>query len=483
MNCQTVCQNWRNEASGQQRAEKGVSSPRISTPGTFLIMKMHPLCTGEHTNPFVRTQQRREFLQIGALTGLGITLPQLLQLQAAQKLEMPSVETFKPIATSVIHIYLPGGMAQHESWDPKPFAAPEYRGPFAPIKGVTGEYVGERFANIAKILDKITMIRSVTHGEAAHERGTHNMFTGYRPSPAIKFPSFGSIISHEQGSRNNLPPYVVIPSVIAPEQGSGYMSSAFGPFALGSDPADGNFTVRDLATPKDIDDKRFNRRRNLLQAVDDHFRTAEKSDAVSAMDSFYQSAYNLISSSQAREAFNLKAESDKLRDEYGRNSAGQRFLLARRLVEAGVRMVSVTYGGWDHHSNIKGSFESQAVPFDQAFARLIRDLDERGMLATTLVLVSSEFGRTPKINSTNGRDHYPRVFSVAMAGGGVKKGFVYGKSDALGAEPDENPVGPEDLARTMYRLLGINASKRIVVENVRPVDIVNGGTLIKDIMA
>jgi uncharacterized protein (DUF1501 family) len=145
-------------------------------------------------------------------------------------------------------------------------------------------------------------------------------------------------------------------------------------------------------------------------------------------------------------------------------------------------MVSVTYGGWDHHSNIKGSFESQAVPFDQAFARLIRDLDERGMLDTTLVLVSSEFGRTPKINSTNGRDHYPRVFSVAMAGGGVKKGFVYGKSDALGAEPDENPVGPEDLARTMYRLLGINASKRIVVENVRPVDIVNGGTLIKDIM-
>ena len=221
----------------------------------------------------------------------------------------------------------------------------------------------------------------------------------------------------------------------------------------------------------------------MLGAVDEHFRTTEKSDGLTAMDKFYTAAYNLISSSQAREAFNLAAESAKLRDEYGRNAAGQRFLLARRLVEAGVRMVSVNYGGWDHHSNLKGAFESQAPQFDAAFARLIKDLDERGMLDTTLVLVSSEFGRTPKINSTNGRDHYPRVFSVAMAGGGVKKGFVYGKSDALGGEPDENPVGPEDLARTMYRLLGINASKRIVVENVRPIDIVNGGQLLTDLIA
>ena len=445
-------------------------------------MKMHSLCPGHHSNPFAASQSRRDFLQVGAIAGLGITLPQLLKLQAST-VSMPAVETFKPIATSVIHIYLPGGMAQHESWDPKPFAAPEYRGPFAPIKGVTGEYVGEKFANIAKILDKITMIRSVTHGEAAHERGTHNMFTGYRPSPAIKFPSFGSIISHEQGARNNLPPYVAIPSVFAPEQGAGYMSSAFGPFALGSDPADPNFVVRDLATPKDVDAKRFDRRRSLLGIVDEHFRTMEKSDAISAMDEFYNSAYSLISSQKAREAFDLKAEPAKLRDEYGRNAAGQRFLLSRRLVEAGVRMVSVNFGSWDHHSNIKGAFESQATQFDQAFARLIRDLDERGMLDTTLVLVSSEFGRTPKINSTNGRDHYPRVFSVAMAGGGMKKGFVYGKSDALGSEPEENPVGPEDLARTMYRLLGINASKRLVLEGVRPIDIVNGGKLLTDMIA
>ncbi|MBX7209438.1 MAG: DUF1501 domain-containing protein [Verrucomicrobiaceae bacterium] len=444
-------------------------------------MKMHPNCQGNHID--LRSGvSRRDFLYVGMIGGLGLTLPEMLRLQAAHV--MPPVESFKPVADSVIHIYLPGGMAQHESWDPKPFAAPEYRGPFTPIKtSVPGEYVGAKFEKIAKIMNKISVIRSMTHGEAAHERGTHNMFTGYRPSPAIKFPSFGSIISHEQGSRNNLPPYVVVPNMVAPEQGTGYMSSAYGPFALGSDPADKGFTVRDLLTPKDVDEKRFDRRRNLLGVVDEHFKTIEKADAISAMDSFYQAAYGLISSQKAREAFDLSKEPDKLKDEYGRNTAGMRFLLARRLVEAGVRMVSVNYGGWDHHSNIKGAFEGQAPNFDQAFARLITDLEDRGMLDKTLVMVSSEFGRTPKINGTNGRDHWPRVFSVALAGGGVKKGYVHGASDALGAEPDRDPVSPQDLARTMYRLLGINADKRIMAEGVRPIDIVNGGQLLQSVIA
>jgi hypothetical protein len=444
-------------------------------------MKMHPHCQGNHLD--LRSgSSRRDFLYVGMLGSLGLTLPDMLRLQAAPV--MPSVESFKPIADSVIHIYLPGGMAQHESWDPKPFAAPEYRGPYSPIKtSIPGEYVGAKFEKIAQIMNKLTVIRSMTHGEAAHERGTHNMFTGYRPSPAIKFPSFGSIVSHELGIRNSLPPYVVVPNVTVPEQGTGYMSSAFGPFALGSDPADKGFTVRDLLTPKDIDEKRFDRRRNLLGAVDEHFKSAEKSDAITAMDSFYQSAYSLISNAKAREAFDLAKESDKLRDAYGRNQAGQRFLLARRLVEAGVRMVSVTYGGWDHHSNIKNGFDSMAPNFDQAFAQLITDLSERGMLKKTLVLVSSEFGRTPKINGTNGRDHWPRVFSVAMAGGGVKEGYIHGASDALGSEPDRDAVGPEDLAKTMYRLLGINADKRIMSDGARPIDIVNGGRILSEALA
>jgi hypothetical protein len=444
-------------------------------------MKMHPNCQGNHLD-LRAGASRRDFLYVGMAGSLGLTLPDLLRLQAAPVI--PEVESFKAVADSVIHIYLPGGMAQHESWDPKPFASPEYRGPYTPIKtSIPGEYVGEKFQNIAKIMNKLTVIRSMTHGEAAHERGTHNMFTGYRPSPAIKFPSFGSVVSHELGIRNSLPPYVVVPNVSIPEQGTGYMSSAFGPFALGSDPADKGFTVRDLLSPKEIDQKRFDRRRSLLGTVDDHFKNAEKSDAISAMDSFYQSAYNLISSSQAREAFDLTKETDKLRDEYGRNTAGQRFLLARRLVEAGVRMVSVTYGGWDHHSNIKSAFDGQAPSFDQAFARLIRDLDERGMLKRTLVMVSSEFGRTPKINGTNGRDHWPRVFSVAFAGGGMKEGYIHGASDALGSEPDRDAVGPEDIAKTMYRLLGINGEKRLMSDGNRPIDIVNGGRIMTELLA
>jgi hypothetical protein len=444
-------------------------------------MKLHRNCEGNHPD-LGATVSRREFISVGAIAGLGLTLPNLLRLQAAQV--MPEVASFKPIADSIIHIYLPGGMAHQESWDPKPFAAPDYRGPYTPIKtSIPGEYVGEKFQQIAKIMNKLTVIRSMTHGEAAHERGIHNMFTGYRPSPAIKFPSFGSIISHEQGSRNNLPPYVVVPSVVVPDQGTGYMSSAYGPFALGSDPADKNFTVRDLLTPKDAEGKRFDRRRTLLDAVDEHFKTIEKSDSINAMDSFYQAAYGLISSDSAREAFNLKKESDKLRDEYGRNTAGQRFLLARRLVEAGVRMVSLNYGSWDHHSNIKGAFESQAPNFDVAFARLITDLEERGMLERTVVMVSSEFGRTPKINGSNGRDHWPRVFSVALAGGGFKKGYIHGASDALGGEPDRDAVSPMDLAKTMYRLLGINSEKRIMAPGGRPIDIVNGGRLMSELYA
>ncbi len=444
-------------------------------------MKMHPNCQGNHLD--LRSGvSRRDFLYVGMAGGLGLTLPELLRLRAESV--MPAVETFEPLADSIIHIYLPGGMAHQESWDPKPFAAPDYRGPFSPIKGsIPGEYIGGQFKELAKIMHKMTIIRSMTHGEAAHERGTHNMFTGYRPSPAIKFPSFGSVISHEQGSRNNLPPYVAVPNMVAPEQGTGYMSSAYGPFALGSDPADKNFQVRDLLVPKGISEQRYDRRRSLLGIVDEHFKSVEKSDAVGAMDSFYQAAYGLVSSQKAREAFDMSKEPDKLRDEYGRNQAGQRLLLARRLVEAGVRMVSVNYGGWDHHSNIKSAFERSGPELDKALARLITDLDDRGLLKRTLVLVSSEFGRTPKINGTNGRDHWPRVFSVAMAGGGTKEGYIHGASDPLGGEPDRDAVGPEDLAKTMYRLLGINGEKRIMADGVRPIDIVNGGRVMSELMA
>jgi len=311
------------------------------------------------------------------------------------------------------------------------------------------------------------------------------MFTGYRPNPALQFPSFGSIVSHEFGVRNNLPPYVCIPSMPNQFAGSGYLSSAFGPFSLGSDPGakGGKFTVRDLSMPAGIDEKRFDRRKDMLATVDDHFKSLEKSDDLDAMDSFYQKAYAMISSKDAREAFNMSAESEATKEMYGQNTAGGRMLMARRLVESGVRFVSLTYGGWDHHAQINRAMTSQMPAFDQAFAALIKDLEQRKLLDTTMVMVSSEFGRTPKINKDAGRDHWPRVFSVVLAGGGIKKGLIHGTSDSTGGEPNSDPVSVEDMSATVYHQLGIDPDKRLIAPGNRPIDIVRGGKVLHEILA
>lgn len=426
--------------------------------------------------------QRRSFFQVGMMAGLGITLGDFFRMRA--NAEAAGVVAKEGTAKSVIHIFLPGGMAHQESWDPKPYAPVEYRGPFGTVPTkVDGLLFSQNLAKTAQVADKITVCRSMTHGEAAHERGTHNMFTGYRPSPALSFPSIGSVISHELGSRKNLPPYVCVPGMPNEFAGSGYLSSAFGPFSLGSDPADGAFQVKDLVLPGGMTAERFEKSKTMLNSVDAHFRTLEKSDALDAMDSFYQRAYGMLSSAEAREAFNMKAEPDALKDAYGRNQAGMRMLLARRLVEAGVRMVSLTYGGWDHHDNISDAIKTQMPPFDQAFAMLITDLAQRGLLDSTLVVVSSEFGRTPKINAKSGRDHWPKVFSVVLAGGGIKKGYVYGSSDATASEPDEKPLIVEDFAATIYDRLGIVSDKKLMAPGGRPIDIVNGGKVLKDLLA
>jgi hypothetical protein len=431
---------------------------------------------------YARSLSRRGFLHVGTCTALGLTLGDFFRMKA--RADLKHYDSVEGKAKSVIHIFLPGGMAHQESFDPKPLAPPEYRGPLGAINSnVEGIQFGELWKNTAKVADKLVVVRSMTHGEAAHERGTHNMFTGYRPSPALQYPSFGSVISHEFGSKNSLPPYVCIPGQPNEFAGSGYLSSAYGPFSLGADPAGGNFKVQDLALPGGVTEGRFNRRRAILDGIDNHFKSLEKSDALTAMDTFYQDAYKLISSPQAREAFALDKEADKLKDEYGRNEAGMRLLMARRLVESGVRFVSVTYGGWDHHDNIQGAMGGQVPNFDKAYARLINDLSERGLLDSTLVMVTSEFGRTPKINGTGGRDHWPKVFSVLLAGGGLKKGMVYGSSDALGAEPENDPMTVENLATTVYHQLGINADKELMAPGARPIEIVDGGSVVNDILA
>jgi hypothetical protein len=412
-----------------------------------------------------------------------LTLTDFLRLREAQAAPK-FYESKEGTAKSVIFIFMPGGMCHQETFDPKPLAPVEYRGPMNSIATkVDGVRVNEAWKQTAQIADKITICRSMSHGEAAHERGTHNMFTGYRPSPILQYPSMGSIVTHEFGPRNNLPQYICIPGQPNQFAGTGYLSASCAPFSLGSDPASGGFKVRDLNLPSGIDGKRFTTRRRVLDIVNDRFRSKEKDDSLVAMDSFYERAYNMISSPEAQAAFDLNKEDPKVRDEYGRNTAGARLLLARRLVEAGSRFVTLTYGGWDMHGNIEGGIRSQVPPFDQGLAALIRDLDRRGLLDSTLISICSEFGRSPKINGNAGRDHWPKVFSVVLAGGGIKRGTVYGSSDAIGAEPNENMLNVEDWATTIYHCLGIVGDKELISPGDRPIEIVNNGKVRRELLA
>lgn len=424
---------------------------------------------------------RREFLQLGLLGGVSIGLGGWPRAARAQQ---KVYATREGPARQVIQLFLPGGLAHQDSFDPKPHAPLEYRGETEAIPtAVDGLLFSRQLEQTARVADRLTVCRAMTHDEAAHERGVHNVFTGYRPSPALVYPSMGSVVAHLLGGRGSLPPYVCIPSLPTTYAGPGYLSSSFAPFSVGGDPGARNFKVRDLDLPAGVDADRFARRRELLARVNAPFRDRQRADAVGAMDAFYEQAYELLDSVEARAAFDLSKEPDKVRDAYGRDAAGQRLLLARRLAEAGVRWTTVTYGGWDHHDAIFPTLRRQLPPLDRAFAALIRDLDERGLLASTLVLVTSEFGRTPRVNRTGGRDHWPKVFSTVLAGGGVKRGFVLGASDATASEPEEGALTVEDWATTIYNQVGIVADTELLAPGDRPVELVKDGKVRRELLA
>lgn len=405
---------------------------------------------------------RRSFLS----TLGGLSLPSLLTAQYGLDAK----------AKNIIYIYLPGGISAQETWNPKPLADSEFRGPFGAIKTKTdGLLFSEKFPLLANQTDKFSVIQSMTHGQAAHERGTEYMYTGYKPSPAIKYSSIGSVVSHELGIKNSLPAYVTVPNTPNDFANAGFLSSKFNPFALGSDPASPDFKVRDLSNGVS------ERRRDLLELVDSKFKNEVQSDNVAAMDKFYEQAFDLMASQKAREAFDLTKESEKTKEQYGKGQAGQRLLIARRLVESGTRIVKVNYGSWDNHDNIKASFDRQAPELDKALAALFGDLKERGLLDETLVIVTSEFGRTPKINKTNGRDHWPRNFSTIIGGAGINNGTVYGSTDSISNEVDSNPVTPEDLFATTFYLLGISPEKELMTTDLRPVRI-SKGSIIKGLI-
>ena len=442
---------------------------------------------------------RRSFIQAGLLGGMGLSLPDLLKIQARAGEVRPATQAVnrpEGPAKSVIQIILPGGLAHQESWDPKPEAPIEYRGPLGVVKTcIPGVVFSENLSRTARIADKITVVRSITGHIPDHAQATYQMFTGYLPSPAIQHPSIGAIVSQNFGPRKDLPPYVGVPNVPS-AGGTGYLSSKFGAFELGVNPVQKSFQVRDIALPKNITDERFTRRRTAREALEDHFREIEANPAeLDTMDQFYQQAYKLISSPEAKKAFSLDGEPESmttLYGEYKRNGSGpvipigRQLMLARRLVEAGVRLVTVMYSGtdgWDNHTRIKESVGNGMPALDHAFAGLITDLDQRGLLDSTLVMVTSEFGRSPKINETAGRDHWARVYSQVLAGGGIARGQVYGSSNATAAEPDRDPVTVENFLATVYHQLGINAEDRLLAPGGRPIDIVRDGRAVPGLIS
>jgi hypothetical protein len=419
---------------------------------------------------------RRSFLLAGALGGLGLTLPRWLQ--SAQGSQHPVR------ARSAILIWLNGGLTHHDTFDPKPDAVAEIRGEMGTIAtSVPGVRFADSIPHLARQMHHLTVIRSVTHPNSAHDAGQAHMLSGYNFAPGHNYPSIGAVVGHEIGPRGGLPPYLVVPNESSPYLHAGHLGSAHNPFAVGGNPNDPQFQVRDVDEADGITPGRSQRRQSLLRQVDEDFRRVDASGALDSVDRFTAQAYDLIRSPHARAAFDLGQVNDRTRDRYGRTQLGQGCLLARRLVEAGVPCVTVSSDDWDHHQNLYPRLRAgEMLPaFDRGFAALVDDLDQRGLLDSTLVVFLTEFGRTPRINSMQGRDHWSRVFSVVLAGGGVRGGQVIGASDSEGDSPRHRPVTPEDVAHSIYTLLGVDPEKELPSTSGRRIPIVRGSQFIREL--
>jgi hypothetical protein len=411
-------------------------------------------------------------MRIGSLGSLGLTLSGALRAGAKKDI-------------SCILVWQSGGNPHTDTFDMKPDAPSEIRGEFKPIPtNVPGIQVCEHLPFTARQADKYTILRSMTSKENNHERAINYLLTGYLPLPTLEFPSMGSVVSKELGAKNGMPPYVAVPNTF-PSYGAGFLGGAYNPFISGDANVSG-YRVRDLALPADVDWNRVGNRKWLLNQMDAKFKAIEASPDFAAMDAFEQRAYDLLSSPVAKKAFDIHAEPEALRERYGRTPVGQGCLLARRLVESGVRFVTVAKGwlNYDTHGDNFNIMQKILLPeFDRAFAALLEDLDQRGMLDTTLVIANGEFGRTPKINGDAGRDHHCKAWSVVFAGAGITGGRILGATDKTGTEVTDLPVEPEDLLYTIYSILGIDPAKEHHTPIGRPVKNVNGGSMIKGLLA
>ena len=389
---------------------------------------------------------------------------------------------------SVIVIMQSGGPSHLETWDMKPEAPVEYRGDFKSIgTSIPGYHVGEYMPNLAKVCHKLAILRSVYHDQTEHGQAVHMVFTGYKPTkpdPGNECPSIGSIVSKELGPRpGGIPAYVATMQALG-SSNAAYLGVEHNPFQTFGYPQTPSFHVRNLVLPQDVDEARLERRRSMLQRFDDFRREADATGAIGGVDKFTQRALELVSSTAVRDAFELNHEPKELRERYGAQSSGcQSLLLARRLVEAGARFVTAQIDGqWDSHKDNFPTHRKLIPPWDQALATLIEDLDSRGLLDTTLLLIGGEFGRTPKINKDAGRDHWPMVYTTVLAGGGLKRGIILGESDALAENPRTRPISHQDVLATIYHQLGIDYHKTYFNEAHRPVEILNYGQPIKEIL-
>ncbi|MCA9168957.1 MAG: DUF1501 domain-containing protein [Planctomycetales bacterium] len=434
-----------------------------------------------HTN-YGCSSSRRDVLRWGTLSALGLGCAERLRLQATAH------ETASIRAKSCILLWLDGGPSHLETWDMKPAASAEVRGPFSPIVTKTpGIHISELLPLTAQKIDHVAIIRSLTSPLGEHGLANRYLLTGYRPSPVLEYPSYGSVVSHMRNRKVELPPYIAIPN--SRSAGAGYLGSQHDPFHTEGDPAKADFAVRDLDFFPGLTAERVHRRQDYLRTFD-AVQSAFESQQV-ASDTAFAQAYRMTTSVEAKRAFRIEEEPIAVRERYGSRTFGQSCLLARRLVERGVPFVTVYNSGWDTHENLTLSLRDGyagakvgvgLVPtFDLGFSALIGDLAERGMLQETLVIAMGEFGRTPKLNQRGGRDHWPRVFSCVLAGAGIRGGQVIGSSDKWGESPSDNPVTPADLAFTIYTLLGIDPQSKLVTSDGRPVALNQGGRMIAEL--
>jgi uncharacterized protein (DUF1501 family) len=444
---------------------------------------MHPShptdCEGFH---------RRDFLKIGTAAGLfGLTLPDLLRLEARAALPAAKGKT----ADAVIMVWLGGGPSHLDMWDPKPDAPAEIKGEFKAIPTkVGGLQFAEHLPKVAQVADKVTVVRSLQHTIPSHGPATVFMTTGNKPTPALQYPALGSLIARLKPAERGVPPYISFADLRGGAAGNaGYLGSSYNPFGvegIGDGKGGGKgVRVRGLQLPSGIGLEELDNRDRLLKGFDDTFRAVDRSaDLADGLDTFHQQALEILRSDRTKKAFDLAQETQAMRERYGLNSFGQAAMASRRLVEAGVRFMTISMGGWDTHSKNFEALSKRLLPqLDQTLAALIADLDERGLLDRTIVYCAGEFGRTPKINKTAGRDHWARSMAVLVAGGGLKRGTVHGSTDAQGMAPATDSCTPDDVAATLFQRLGIDPHQELTTPTGRPVQLFREGRVIEKLLA